>query len=239
MNSPADRSVSRWAGPSTTPPTRSGDCCSTSWRWSRSRVRPDPVPHPRRHEGRPGQRSAPRQAAQAQPPPESTPGVAGAQRRVQHRRAVRGWPLHHTGPSNASALLPRPASRRRDRHAEPTRRRPSRISHPTGTPAPRCLIAALVPSCGSADSGGRRNTRGRAAARWCERSDRSVGGGRWYGPACPRVKGAARPFGTGCGRPLTRGTLRPWQGRTAGRAVALPASRARRLMLPRGAGSLR
>jgi hypothetical protein len=59
-----------------------------------------------------------------------------------------------------------------------------------------------------------------------------VGGGRWYGPAFPRLKGAARPFGTGLWRPLTRGALRPWQGGTAGRAVALPASRARRPPCP-------
>jgi len=42
--------------------------------------RPDPAPHPRGHEGRQGQRPAARQAAQAQPPPRSTPGLVGAQR---------------------------------------------------------------------------------------------------------------------------------------------------------------
>src|SRR5438105_12294082 len=43
------------------------------------------------------------------------------------------------------------------------------------------------------------------ATRACSEPNRSsawsvagrVGGGRWYGPACPRVKGAARPCGTG------------------------------------------
>src|SRR6478735_1883308 len=38
------------------------------------RVRPDPAAHPRRDEGSQGQRSAPRQAAQAQPPAGSTSG---------------------------------------------------------------------------------------------------------------------------------------------------------------------
>ena len=70
-----------------------------------------------------------------------------------------------------------------------------------------------------------------------ERSGVGVGGGRWYGPACPRVKGAARPCGTLrdlCGTGL-RPALDPrdppalGQG-VAGRAMALPASSARRLM---------
>ena len=44
------------------------------------RVRPDPAAHPRRDEGSEGQRSAPRQAAQAQPPAGSTSGRPAAGR---------------------------------------------------------------------------------------------------------------------------------------------------------------
>jgi len=62
-----------------------------------NRVRPDPASYPRGHEGRQGQGPAPGQAAQAQPSPGSAPRIAGAQRRIQHRRGgrpVRRRPLH-------------------------------------------------------------------------------------------------------------------------------------------------
>ena len=66
-----------------------------------------------------------------------------------------------------------------------------------------------------------------------ERSGGRVGGGRWYGPACPRVKGAARPW-TGL-RPALDPRDPPALGQGAvGRAMALPTSRARRLMSPTG-----
>ncbi len=85
---------------------------------------------------------------------------------------------------------------------------------------------------GMADSGSRRNTSRR------ERNHSSVlsvtGSGRrrgaWYGPACPRVKGAARPCGTSL-RPALDPRDPPALGQgVAGRAMALPASSARRLM---------
>jgi len=81
-------------------------------------------------------------AAQAQPAARGAPGLAGAQRRVQHRRGGRtlrrrpldGLPRHRT-PTRRSESWPRRG------HIEAlttsTRRRLSRIRHPCGTPAPR------------------------------------------------------------------------------------------------------
>jgi len=76
--------------------------------------RPDQAPHPRGHPGRQGQRPAARQAAQAQPAARGAPGLAGAQRRVQHRRGgrtLRRRPLHrlpsHRAPTTRSESWPR------------------------------------------------------------------------------------------------------------------------------------
>jgi hypothetical protein len=99
------------------------------------------------------------------------------------------------------------------------------------------VIVAAAAEKHSGDNGGQNHRRpGPSGTRWSSSlADLVVslaGGGRWYGPAFPRLKGAARPFGTGLQRPLTRGTLRPWPCGTAGSAVALPASRARRPPCP-------
>ena len=86
----------RWGGPRPRRPSR-----PTAVQRARDgrgvRVTPDPAAHPRGHAGRPGERPTARQATQAQPEARGSPGVLGAQRRVQHPRSgrtVRRWPLH-------------------------------------------------------------------------------------------------------------------------------------------------
>ena len=61
-----------------------------------------------------------------------------------------------TAPSNAKGSPRRPTSRRRQQGAERSRRRPSRIRHPTGMPAPPALRLAghppvTVPALGSVE----------------------------------------------------------------------------------------
>jgi hypothetical protein len=107
------------------------------------RVRPDPAPYPRGHEGRQGQGPATRQAAQAQPPPGSAPGVAGAQRRVQHRRGgrlVRRWPLDGL-PGNRTSAGGREGGPRTGPIATLTSKAPA-----VPDPIPRRDTGALTPS---------------------------------------------------------------------------------------------
>jgi hypothetical protein len=69
---------------------------------------------------------------------------------------------------------------------------------------------------------------------WCAATWDRVGGWRWYGPAFPRIKGAARPFGGAGLRPALDPRDPPALGREerAGRWPCPPA-RARRLMFSR------
>src|SRR6478672_5518161 len=69
-------------------------------------------------------------------------------------------------------------------------------------------------------------------ARWCDGSAVGVGGGRWYGPAAHASRALRVPAGPACGRPLTRGALRPWAGKLRAGRWPSPPARARRLMFP-------
>ena len=96
------------------------------------RVRPGPAAHPRRDEGSEGQGSAPRQAAQAQPPAGSASGRPAPGRGAQHRRThrpVRCRSLHHlprpaTPPGSRPTARPQMPSREKHQCRTPTVQRP-------------------------------------------------------------------------------------------------------------------
>jgi len=150
-----------------------------------------------------------------------------------------------TGPStrntigsspNSSSIFVRHPGRRRTRALRPrlpTRLNPPRRQrHPPSwrrhLPQRPAALVDLIADGGFWQSSQHVPSRAESLVR-VERSGVGSVAGAGTGRHAHASRALRVPAGPACGRPLTRGTLRPW-GRVAGRAMALPASSARRLM---------